>query len=88
MGTLADLCTFKRTTLDRLAVAVGVDPLLLKRIDQGRQGIPIALVPLVATALRTDNGTVEKAAGCVQEVAGTQRVYVPLPPRPELGDPL
>lgn len=61
--TIAALALEKGITSAALAVTVGVDPRLFEAIDYGYQGLPMQLVPAMATALATDHATVMQAAG-------------------------
>jgi len=73
------------TTLQALAVVVGVDPTLFVRVDQRRQGLPSALLPNMALVLGTDVATVAVAAFRI-DTTGNPRARTPLPPKLELGD--
>lgn len=83
--SIAALALEHGTSSAALALAVGVDPVLFVRIDQGRQGLPLDLVPAMAVVLGVDEGTVKQAAFRLVS-SNNPRGRVPLPPRLELGD--
>lgn len=90
--TLADLAAGAPipTSLDDLAARIGVDPLLLHRVSQGRQPLPEQLVAPIARDLGSQPGEVRSAAGLVLSPRASRnaRSLRPLPPDRLLGDAL
>lgn len=81
---LLDLIAEKGTTAEAAAVAVGVKPLLLYRIDAGLQPMPAFLADVLAAVLGAERW--EVAAACPLNTDLTSRVLLnPIPPR--LGEP-
>lgn len=82
--------------LDDLAVAVGVQPELLRRVSAGRQPLPAQLLPLVAARLGLQEGEVAGAARSLTRAGDKllpglqlgERALTPLPPDRLLGDPI
>ena len=87
MGTLAVLATSHGYSLERLSLLFEHDALLLVRIDQGRQPCPLELVRQIAMHFGEAEGTVARACFEVTPLDHAE-LYIPRPPRPELGDPL
>lgn len=83
--SIAALALERGTTSEALALAIGVSPLLFTRIDQGRQGLPVDLVPAMAALLGVAVGTVEQAAFLLLR-SNNPTGRIPRPPRLELGD--
>lgn len=83
--TLESFIKSKGSTFQKVAQRAGVDPVLLTRIDAGRQPLPELLAMRIATVLGVQVGEVLGAAKLTTP-SNHPRNFVPLPPRPELGD--
>ena len=84
--TLATLCVRLGTTRGALAVAVGVDPVLLERVDAHRQPLALKLAMVMAQRLGVGVGEVLGAAALVTNESTHQGVYQPLPPDADRGE--
>lgn len=76
---LADLAAANDSSLSELANAVGVQPLLLQRIDAGRQGMPRSLARLIAERLIVDVTDVLSACPLTTPLEGSVLLH-PIPP--------
>lgn len=85
--TLLELAASHGYTLERAAVELECDTMLLVRVDQGRQPCPMLVVRALALLWGEEVGTVEVA--CVHVVdTNHPTAFRAHGPRPELGDPV
>ncbi len=84
-STLPELFAARGVTSQQVAQAIGVDPLLLERIVNGRQSLAIDLVGPMAVYLGVSRGDVEGCAGSIGLQTGP-RAHIALPPEPLLGE--
>jgi hypothetical protein len=89
LRTLAKLFAQSGTTGEAVApllpLTPAVDPELFRRVDNGRQPLPMDVAQAVAAQLGVALGTVLGAAGLVTLATGPAP-RVPVPPDPLLGD--
>lgn len=83
---LADLIAERGTTVEAAAAALGVRPLLLRRIDAGEQPMPSALSVRAAAVLGVERWRVDAACQLLTDLCVDQVIYNPIPPR--LGEPV
>lgn len=79
---LSDLAISAGSTLGAVAQRVGVDRLLMERIDAGEQPMPVDLGGHVALVLGVDPSTVMSSCPLTTRLGGP-RLRVPIPPRQE-----
>lgn len=84
--TLTMLCASKGLTLAAVALAIGVDPVLLVRVEAARQPLSYALASAIAQLLGVDLGEVLGAAWLVTASSANAAVHRPLPPDPDRGE--
>jgi transcriptional regulator with XRE-family HTH domain len=85
--TLLSLANAHRMTREQLALKVGVHPLLLQRVDQGRQPLRFDIVQKIAIVTGEQIGDV--LAAVRQTIhSGDDRLLNPQPPIPLFGDVL